>query len=82
MTIDQLDAMIDAQFEYERRRIAAFGFGDSEPKNVYCSLNSEQLREVQNVTKIRARRHGEDKYAMAEVEYRGCVFYSMSGGAA
>ncbi|WP_303202512.1 hypothetical protein [Raoultibacter timonensis] len=79
MKLADLDAMIDAQFEYERKRLAVFGEEPSDPAAVYQSVDRSRLREISNATKIMARRHGEGKYAMAEVEYRGCVFYAMVG---
>lgn len=79
MKLADLDAMIDAHFDYERKRLAVFSEKPSDPDTVYQSVDRSRLREISNTTKIMALRHGEGKYAMAEVEYRGCVFYAMVG---
>lgn len=79
MKLTDIDAMIDAHFDYERKRLAVFNEKPCDPSTVYQSVDRQQLREISSATKTRAKRNGDGKYAIAEVEYRGCVFYAMVG---
>lgn len=79
MKLSDIDAMIEAQFEYERKRSAVYNNGAYDPSVIYQFVNREQLRDISNVTKVRALRIGKEPYGMAQVEYRGCFFLAPSG---
>lgn len=81
MNIEDIDAMIDAQFEYERKRLKAYNGDVAEPGHVYQFVTSEVLREVEQATKIRALRIGKDSFATAQIVYKGCVFHAPAGRA-
>ena len=81
MKVSDIDAMIDAQFDYERKRILVYHGEEAEPDCVYQFVTRDALRDISGVTGIRARLLGTGGYATAQIEYKGCVFQAPSGRA-
>lgn len=77
----ELDAMLEAQRNYEKARfIALYGTGEERPKT-YQFVDRKQISEIARATGMDIKLTGEGTIATYQLEYDGCLFQAPAGRA-
>lgn len=81
MNKQEIDAMLEAQREYEKARVTAYyGTPDMDPRS-YQFVSLPTLRAVERAVGTEAKLAGEGPYATYQIEYGGCLFQAPAGRA-
>lgn len=82
MRLANIDAMIEAQRDYERKRCIVHYAEDLGSEPLYHAVTTDLLNAIATATKSTITRRESSGTAYFEAEYNGCVFYAaVEGGA-